>query len=80
MKPNSLHSHRAENLDGFFSSADLRAHAASVANVAPGDYLQYAEYKAKAMELRAAGDIVQAIGYEHSCDALFNHMPKRWRW
>lgn len=68
------------NLDGFASAADLRAHGESLKGVAPPAYCDYAIAKARAMEMRAVGDISAALQHEGDCEALYAVIRGEWRW
>jgi hypothetical protein len=69
------------NLDGFASADDLREHGEEMESKgAPSVYIIYASEKADAMELRASGEIAQAIAKEHTCEKLYRRMPDAWKW
>jgi hypothetical protein len=63
------------NLDGFFDRAELLKLARVYGYLAA-----YAEDKAKAMELRVAGDIEAALQYEKACERSYNKLPAWAKW
>lgn len=62
------------NLDGE-TVEDLKEYAEAFELLA-----EYARYKARAMELRAAGDIPTAAHYERKADARYSELPAWAQW
>lgn len=45
-----------------------------------GRWAAYADHKARAMELRAAGDLEAALSFERSCAAQYKQLPDWAKW
>ena len=43
-------------------------------------YASYAESRARAQELRLAGDIEAALAFERCCDATYRKLPEWAKW
>ena len=63
------------NLDGFADPEDLLTLHSVLSRLA-----EYADIKARAMRLRADGDIPKAQAFEAECDSLHARLPRWARW
>lgn len=65
---------QSPNLDGMFPD-ELRKCEAVFSTLA-----DYAAHKARAMELRAAGDVEAAAAFERAAEACYRRLPANVRW